>query len=705
MKPAYIRVTILVVCLFLVPRVWAQQSETADQTASPAAPSVSTAAVPMLIEFAGTLLDRDNRPMAGPVGVTFALYAEQSGGATLWMETQNVHPDANGNYAVFLGAASKGGLPAEQFASGKARWLGIQVENKAEQPRIMLVSVPYALKAGDAATLGGLPPSAFLSGSANSSASSSAPVASNVAASVNTDTTKNGQSSTNAVRAVAPQVTCSSITGEGVANFFPAWSGPCTLAPSPMAEACTTQGCNVGIGTQTPQAGMDVEAPSTTTIGVLGVVTNPTNLTIGVFGHAVNSGGVTQGVYGVSESTVGVGVHGIGATAGQFDTPIGTGLILRGRGPAGDKFTVDGAGNVTLSGQLSLPATTNATTGVINLGSLPFIHSFGTDNTFLGHSSGNFTMTGTDNTAIGLRTLANNTTGNTNTASGVDALLFNTTGNNNTATGGAALQDNTTGIDNTAIGTFALEFSTTGFSNTASGVNALLHNSTGNFNTASGVAALVSNTTGSQNTASGMNALEHITTGGSNVGIGFNAGANATTGSNNIYLSNSGTAADANTMRLGAVQSSTFIAGISGVMTGGVGTTVLVDSNGQFGTISSSRRFKYDIDDMGEASNDLLQLRPVTFRYKQGQEDGSHPLQYGLIAEEVAKAYPELVQYSVTGEVNTVLYHELPALLLNEVQKQHAQIEAQRDELKAQAAQLAKLQSRLEELEARKPAE
>jgi hypothetical protein len=305
--------------------------------------------------------------MAGPVGVTFALYAEQSGGAALWMETQNVHPDANGNYAVFLGAASKGGLPAEQFASGKARWLGIQVENKAEQLRIMLVSVPYALKAGDAATLGGLPPSAFLSGAANSSAPSPATIASNVPVPVNTDTTKNGQLSANAVRATTtPQAACSSITGEGVANFFTAWTGPCTLAPAPMAESCSTNGCNVGIGTQTPQAGMDVEAPSTTGIGVLGSVNNATNSSIGVFGLARGSGVNQQGMAGVSNGVTGIGVHGIGGgIGGEFETPTTSGYILYGLGGGVPQFSVDGIGNmhanggVSIGSQLSLPATTN----------------------------------------------------------------------------------------------------------------------------------------------------------------------------------------------------------------------------------------------------------------------------------------------------------------------------------------------------------
>jgi hypothetical protein len=190
MKPAYIRTAMLLVCLLFVPAVRAQGPETTNGTGSSSAPSDSLAVVPMLIEFTGNLLDRDNRSMTGPVGVTFALYAEQSGGAALWMETQNVHPDANGNYTVLLGAASRGGLPAEQFATGKARWLGLQVENQAERSRVMLVSVPYALKAGDAATLGGLPPSAFQSGSNRGTASSSAlladAIASNVEVPVNT---------------------------------------------------------------------------------------------------------------------------------------------------------------------------------------------------------------------------------------------------------------------------------------------------------------------------------------------------------------------------------------------------------------------------------------------------------------------------------------------------------------------------------------
>jgi hypothetical protein len=383
-------------------------------------------------------------------------------------------------------------------------------------------------------------------------------------------------------------------------------------------------------------------------------------------------------VAGVSDSPNGIGVHGIGSgIGGEFETSTTGGYILLGLTGGVPQFSVDNVGNLNVNGaittasQLSLPATTNATTGVITLGGFPFAHSFGVFNIFLGAIAGNFTMTGVQNTAIGLDALFSNTMGSQNAASGTGALEANTMGSENSASGACALSSNTTGISNTASGFAALRF----------------------------------NTTGTQNTSIGMNALENNTTGSNNIGVGFNAGANATIGSSNIYLGNSGTSADANTMRLGSLQTRTFIAGISGVTTGMTGVPVLVDSNGQLGTISSSRRFKYDIDDMGEASSELLQLRPVTFRYKRAQADGSHPLQYGLIAEEVAKVYPQLVQYSTTGELNTVLYHELPALLLNEVQKQHAQIETQIDQLKVQAAQLDRLQSRLEELEAGQPAQ
>jgi hypothetical protein len=128
-------------------------AQTSPQTAS---------ALPRLVRFGGTVKDLNGNPVTGAVGITFALYPEQTGGAALWLETQNVTPDSNGHYTVMLGLTKPDGLPAELFISEQARWVGAQVSGQAEQQRVLLVSAPYALKAGDAETVGGFPPSAFV---------------------------------------------------------------------------------------------------------------------------------------------------------------------------------------------------------------------------------------------------------------------------------------------------------------------------------------------------------------------------------------------------------------------------------------------------------------------------------------------------------------------------------------------------------------
>jgi hypothetical protein len=280
----------------------------------------------------------------------------------------------------------------------------------------------------------------------------------------------------------------------------------------------------------------------------------------------------------------------------------------------------------------------------------------GTANTFLGRNAGNFTMTGDNNTGFGYFALSNNTTGHHNTATGQGALFSNTTGNANTATGGGTLQNNTMGVDNTAAGEAALFSNITGSFNTATGDGALQGNTAGASNTANGSFALFSNTTGNSNTAIGANTLQN-TTGFSNIGIGQDGGLNLTTGSNNICIGNAGVAGESGIIRVGSSQTKTFVAGVNGVMTGGTGTPVLIDASGQLGTLSSSARFKDEIQDMGEATEGLLKLRPVTFRYR-AQPEGR--TQFGLIAEEVEKVMPELVVCASSGEVETVLYHEMP---------------------------------------------
>ena len=307
------------------------------------------------------------------------------------------------------------------------------------------------------------------------------------------------------------------------------------------------------------------------------------------------------------------------------------------------------------------------------------------------------------NTAFGADALFQNTTGTDNTATGVTTLVSNTTGIFNTATGAGALFSNSTGISNTATGGDALELNTTGIGNTATGSSALMINTTGDSNTATGTLTLDHNTTGGDNTAEGSAALVENTTGNFNVGIGANAGVNLTTGDNNIDISNEGVAAESNTIRIGTqgTQTATFIAGIFGntLPKGSNALAVMIDSSGHLGVKGkgnpSSARYKRDIRNIGDASNGLLKLRPVSFRYK---EDPTEALQYGLIAEEVERVYPELVTHGDDGKVEGVLYDMLPALLLNEVQKLTREAEGKNAQIAAQQQQIASLQRQLDTL-------
>lgn len=197
------------------------------------------ASVPQLIQFSGVLKDAYGKPLSGIQGVTFAIYQDQEGGAALWMETQNVTPDAAGHYTVFLGAASNG-VPNYLFASGQAKWLGVRSSGRPEMPRTLLVSVPYALKAGDANTLGGMPPSAFLL--ANSLAA--------VAGSANTS----GASPTSTGAAVASATVSNVTTTGGTLNFLPLWTGSTTLLNSALFQS----GTSIGIGNKAPAATLDV---------------------------------------------------------------------------------------------------------------------------------------------------------------------------------------------------------------------------------------------------------------------------------------------------------------------------------------------------------------------------------------------------------------------------------------------------------------
>jgi len=201
----------------------------------------------------------------------------------------------------------------------------------------------------------------------------------------------------------------------------------------------------------------------------------------------------------------------------------------------------------------------------------------------------------------------------------------------------------------------------------------------------------LSNDSGVRNTADGVDALFN-NNGSGNVALGFNAGVNLTSGNNNIDIGNPGVADESGTIRIGSVQARTFIAGVRGRATGVANAVpVLIDSHGQLGTVSSSRRFKKEIKPMDQTSEAILGLKPVTFHYK---SDSTGTPQFGLIAEEVAKVNPDLVVRDENGEIYTVRYDAVNAMLLNEFLKEHRKVEEQ----EATIAQLKKnFQSKLAE--------
>ena len=251
------------------------------------------------------------------------------------------------------------------------------------------------------------------------------------------------------------------------------------------------------------------------------------------------------------------------------------------------------------------------------------------------------------NTAVGFLSLRSNATGQLNTAIGAGTLLANTA-DGNTATGAGALFSNTTGPSNTATGAFALFSNTTNGGSTATGYQALFNN-TGFGNTADGYQALYSNTTGSLNTALGNSAGLSIT-GDGNVCIGQGlpgaVGVSNTTWIRNVYDS---------------VAS---------------GRAIYVDPDNKIGTLSSSLRYKDEIRPIARASEAILSLRPVSFRYKK-EVDPTRSLSFGLIAEEVAQVDPDLVTADRAGKPETVRYEAVNAMLLNEFLNAHRKIEEQ----------------------------
>jgi hypothetical protein len=387
---------------------------------------------------------------------------------------------------------------------------------------------------------------------------------------------------------------------------------------------------------------------------------------------------------GYSNFTTAAGDHALQAlTLGVGNTAIGTFSLFS--VTAGNFNTAVGAGSLDLN-----LGDSNTATGAAAL----LFNTTGTENTAHGTAALEFNETGNFNTATGAFALFSNTIGVENTATGDRALFSNGTGATgdgnlqpasfnsafgslalqsnidgsvNSAFGWNALAHNTSGSSNTAIGAEALENNTVGLDNTSTGSEALISNTTGNDNTAIGFRTLKESTEGIRNTAIGAFVLQNNHTGDLNVALGFAAGNQVETADNVICIGANVTGAN--------VSNSCFIGQIRGVTTAlNDAIPVVIASNGQLGTQSSSARFKKDIKAMDKTSEAILALKPVTFHYK--SDERNRP-EFGLIAEEVAEVNPDLIVRDENGQIYTVRYDAVNAMLLNEFLKEHRKNEEQ----------------------------
>jgi Chaperone of endosialidase len=546
-----------------------QQSNSGRATGEPApasragaqATAVSQTVVPRLIKFSGILSDLSGKPVTGPVDVTFSLYAEQSGGAPLWLETQTVEADSLGRYNVLLGAMTPAGVPMELFTGGEARWLGVQVSNLPEQPRVLLVSVPYAMKAGDAETLGGRPASEYqLTPQAETSSR-----ATRRSGETTTRESATGSSTSSKSQGVVRQ------TITATPNYIPVF----TNSDGSMNNSVMYQnGTNLGIGTTSPSFGLDINA------NVIGVGATVPKSGFGGSLRFRDDTGTPRWLFGLLGSA--------GATTFNVSDMINhyqpfivqagaatNSLVLSSSGRVGIG-TASPAAKLDVAGNFNIPRTPlGGASGVISLGGTPFLHACcgnSVVNTFLGLNAGNMNSTGDQNTGVGAAVLYNDTGGNYNTAFGAGAMEFNSSASRNTAVGYQALNSNSTTGYNTAVGSEALALNTFGGDNTAIGAEALSSSTAGAANTAVGYAAMAANSNGGGNTAIGYSALFFNSSGLYNTAIGESAGFSNKSGSKNTFLGFSTDANADNLTNATAVGAYAKVGASNSLVLGGTGT-------------------------------------------------------------------------------------------------------------------------------------
>ena len=509
------RVFAVVVGVCLVPSLVTATAQ--SDAGQPAGAGVQAAvSLPTLIRYGGALTDASGKPLTGTVTLSFAIYQDQGDAVPIWQETQSLPLDAQGRYAVLLGATQPGGLPVELFSAGVARWLGIEAPGAAPQPRVLLVAVPYALKAADADTLGGKPASAYMLSPSSSEASTAQASASVRGSSFSP--------AGNASGAAEPAPTAP-VGGTGKTSFIPIWTNNTTLGNSVLFQ----NGTQVGVGTIGPGAELDslgtgiaVRGTSSgkTGTGVFGSATSTTGLTAGVVGETASttknaagvvgralassgpSSGKTIGVWGISDSALGTGVvgqsgeYGVRGTAGN-DQPNTAGVLGQATAITGG-FAVYGVHGMTAS-----PA--NGSAGVVGSAAAQSGQAFGVKGA----------TSSSTNYAAGVNGYAGATTG----------VIYGVAGGTSSATNFAA------GVEGSANASTGQVDGVTGYTNStgpyAAGVNGYEGSTTGQvFGVSGGAASATNGAAGVQGNATATSGVVYGVSGNTSSSTTNTAGVN-----------------------------------------------------------------------------------------------------------------------------------------------------------------------------------
>jgi hypothetical protein len=730
-----------IACLFSAGAAYAQQDQAAVSGSSNGASAV--AAVPRLIKYSGEVRDARGEPLGSvAVRLTFAVYEEQLGGTVLWAETQMVQLDEQGHYSVLLGATRADGLPVELFPAGKARWLGVQVEGRDEDPRVLLVSVPYALKAEDAAKLGGRSASDFVLTEQLKEEVRTQVEAQKPATTQSVETLVSNPATMPAIAEVVPSTftcptgtssDCVTVTQNGTGRALRATAASATNAAL-VQQSGTGYGLQVlsqnnyaiyGVvqgGTGTNYAaiygvtsagtgtlyGVRGHTDSTTGAGILGDnaaltgraygLSGWTNSADGIalYGRAKHPTGSTTGLMGEADSTSGTGIWGrafaaTGATMGIYAevwSASGTALVVNNKaagkllsGQAGgvEKLSIDGGGNLVSVGALS----GTQLISTVASGTAPLSV---TSNTLVPGLNADL-LDGVHASAFqpaGIyATLGANTFTATQTVSSGDLSV---------SSGDISLPQTASasaGVVNLGGSPFIHACCSASQHNTFVGANAGNFTTTGRSNAASGYSALYSNNPGNSNTAFGNGSGFNNSTGSNNTFIGANAGPDSGHGdlTNATAIGANAVVSQSNSLILGGTGGAAVNVGI-GTATPANILTVVKDSDtdpiADSWTTYSSRRWKTNIQTLQGALDKVERLRGVSYDRK---ADAKHEI--GVIAEEVGGVVPELVAYEENGvDAKSVDYARLTALLIEAVKEQQLQLKELRAEVERLNAKL-----------------